>query len=78
MLFVNVPIGAALIAAAVVSLTESRAVQRPSLDLAGAVTVTGGLALLVYGIVSTDTRSWVPRQPWARCWAGPRCSPCSW
>jgi EmrB/QacA subfamily drug resistance transporter len=57
-LFVNVPIGVALIAAAVVSLAESRADVRPSLDLAGAVTVTGGLALLVYGIVSTDTRSW--------------------
>jgi EmrB/QacA subfamily drug resistance transporter len=57
-LFVNVPIGAALIAAAMVSLTESRAEQRPRLDIAGAVTVTGGLALLVYGIVSTDTRSW--------------------
>ena len=57
-LFVNVPIGAALIAAAIVSLVESRAQQRPSLDLAGAVTVTGGLALLVYGIVSTGTRSW--------------------
>ncbi len=57
-LFVNVPIGAALIAAAGVSLAESRAEQRPSLDIAGAVTVTGGLALLVYGIVSTDTRSW--------------------
>ena len=57
-LFVNVPIGAALIAAAIVSLTESRAEQRPSLDLAGAVTVTGGLGLIVYGIVSTDTRSW--------------------
>jgi EmrB/QacA subfamily drug resistance transporter len=57
-LFVNVPIGAALIAAAIVSLAESRAGARPSLDLAGAVTVTGGLALLVYGIVSTDTRSW--------------------
>ena len=57
-LFVNVPIGAALIAAALVSLTESRAGTRPSLDLGGAVTVTGGLALLVYGIVSTDTRAW--------------------
>jgi EmrB/QacA subfamily drug resistance transporter len=57
-LFVNVPVGAALIAAAIVSLAESRAEQRPSLDIAGAVTVTGGLALLVYGIVSTDTRSW--------------------
>ncbi len=57
-LFVNVPIGVVLIAAAVVSLAESRADARPSLDLAGAVTVTGGLGLLIYGIVSTDTRSW--------------------
>jgi predicted MFS family arabinose efflux permease len=53
-----VPIGAALVAAAMAALTESRAEQRPSLDIAGAVTVTGGLALLVYGIVSTDTRPW--------------------
>ncbi len=57
-LFVNVPIGAALVGAALVALTESRADHRPSLDVAGAVTVTGGLALLVYGIVSTETRSW--------------------
>jgi MFS family permease len=57
-LLVNVPIGAALIAAAMASLAESKADTRPSLDIAGAVTVTGGLALLVYGIVSTDTRSW--------------------
>jgi EmrB/QacA subfamily drug resistance transporter len=57
-LFVNVPIGAALIAAASVSLVESRAGTRPSPDLAGAVTVTGGLALLVYGIVSTDAHPW--------------------
>jgi MFS family permease len=57
-LFVNVPIGAALIAAAIVALAESRADARPGLDIAGAVTVTGGLALLVYGIVSTDSRSW--------------------
>jgi EmrB/QacA subfamily drug resistance transporter len=57
-LFVNVPIGAALMAAAALSLTESRSETRPSLDIAGAVTVTGGLALLVYGIVSTDSHSW--------------------
>jgi EmrB/QacA subfamily drug resistance transporter len=57
-LFVNVPIGAALVAAALVSLTESRAEQRPGLDVAGAITITGGLALLVYGIVSTNTRAW--------------------
>ncbi len=57
-LLVNVPIGVALIAAAMASLAESKADMRPSLDIAGAVTVTGGLALLVYGIVSTDARSW--------------------
>jgi EmrB/QacA subfamily drug resistance transporter len=56
--FVNVPIGAVLMAAAALSLTESRSETRPSLDIAGAVTVTGGLALLVYGIVSTDSHSW--------------------
>ena len=55
-LFMNVPIGAALVAAAMVSLAEFRPEQRPRLDIAGAVTVTGGLALLVYGIVSTGTR----------------------
>jgi EmrB/QacA subfamily drug resistance transporter len=57
-LFVNVPIGAVLLAAAAVSLVESRAESRSQLDIAGAITVTSGLALLVYGIVSTDTRSW--------------------
>jgi EmrB/QacA subfamily drug resistance transporter len=57
-LFVNVPIGVILMAAAIGSLTESRASERSRPDFAGAVTVTGGLALLVYGIVSTDTRSW--------------------
>jgi len=57
-LFVNVPIGAVLLAAAAVSLVESRAESRSQLDVAGAVTVTAGLALLVYGIVSTDTHAW--------------------
>jgi EmrB/QacA subfamily drug resistance transporter len=57
-LFVNVPLGAFLIAASAVALSESRGEVRPRLDVAGAVTVTGGLTLLVYGIVSTDIRSW--------------------
>jgi EmrB/QacA subfamily drug resistance transporter len=57
-LFVNVPVGAALVVAAIASLAESRTELRPSLDITGAVTVTGGLALLVYSIVSTDTRPW--------------------
>jgi EmrB/QacA subfamily drug resistance transporter len=58
-LFVNVPIGVALIVAALLSLTEStgRLASR-SLDLAGAATLTGGMAILVYGIVSTGTHPW--------------------
>lgn len=59
-LFVNVPIGIVLLIAAVRSLTESRGTLSGlrSLDLPGAITVTGGLAALVYAIVTTDTYSW--------------------
>jgi EmrB/QacA subfamily drug resistance transporter len=57
-LFVNVPIGAAAIAFTVVLLTEARRPTASKLDVAGAVTATGGLALLVYAIVSTDTHPW--------------------
>jgi EmrB/QacA subfamily drug resistance transporter len=58
-LFVNVPIGVALLAASWVALTESKLTgSRPSLDVPGALTVTVGLSALVYGIVSTDTHSW--------------------
>jgi EmrB/QacA subfamily drug resistance transporter len=48
-LFVNVPIGIVVAAAAPRVLTESP--RRPGrIDLAGAVTGTGGIALLVYGL----------------------------
>jgi EmrB/QacA subfamily drug resistance transporter len=58
-LFVNVPIGIALMVAAFTALSESKApAARRNLDLPGAITVTGGLAVLVYGIVSTDTHPW--------------------
>ena len=57
-LFVNVPIGALGIALAVTMLTEGRHPEPKKLDIAGAVTATGGLALLVYAIVSTDTHPW--------------------
>ncbi len=57
-LFVNVPIGLALLIAAAAWLTNSRAETRSPLDVPGALTVTGGLALLVYAIVGTDTRPW--------------------
>lgn len=58
-LFVNVPIGAALLGAAALALQESKGdTNRRSLDLPGALTVTAGLALLVFGIVGTDTHPW--------------------
>jgi EmrB/QacA subfamily drug resistance transporter len=58
-LFVNVPIGVVAFIAARRYLPESKAeLAHRHLDLAGAVTVTGGLVALVYAIVSTETNPW--------------------
>jgi EmrB/QacA subfamily drug resistance transporter len=58
-LFVNVPIGIVLVAAAWVALSHSEERgPRKRLDLPGAVTVTAGVTVLVYGIVSTDVHPW--------------------
>jgi EmrB/QacA subfamily drug resistance transporter len=57
-LFVNVPIGIALLAGAAWALSESRVNQAVRLDVPGAVTVTAGMALIVYGIVGTQTHPW--------------------
>jgi EmrB/QacA subfamily drug resistance transporter len=49
--FINVPVGALLIALATVFLVADRANRRAQkFDVAGATTVTGGLLLLVYGL----------------------------
>jgi EmrB/QacA subfamily drug resistance transporter len=55
-LFVNVPIGIVVALVAPYVLAESQR-QRGRFDLAGAITATGGVALLVYGLsnASTDT-----------------------
>jgi EmrB/QacA subfamily drug resistance transporter len=57
--FVNLPIG---IAAALLSLRfipNSRSEEKPATaDVAGAVTVTGGLIVLVYAIVKTQAYGW--------------------
>jgi EmrB/QacA subfamily drug resistance transporter len=57
--FVNLPIG---VAAAILSLRfvpNSRADERPeTYDAAGAVSVTGGLLVLVYAIVKAQTYGW--------------------
>lgn len=58
-LFVNIPIGIVLLAGAWVALPrDTVSARNRALDLTGAVTVTAGLAVLVYGIVSTDTYAW--------------------
>ncbi len=59
-LFVNVPIGLAAAALGPRLLLESRADadQGKSFDLPGAVTVTAGLALLVYGVVDAVNSGW--------------------
>ncbi len=57
-LLINVPIGALVLIAAALWLSESRAGARTRLDLPGAVLVTGGLATLAYGIVQTESAGW--------------------
>jgi EmrB/QacA subfamily drug resistance transporter len=58
-LFVNVPIGIAAAALAPRTLPESRAGDdTKTFDLPGAVTVTAGLALLVYAVVEAVNVGW--------------------
>jgi EmrB/QacA subfamily drug resistance transporter len=58
-LFVNVPIGIVAAALAPRTLVESRAEDGAStFDLPGAVTVTAGLALLVYAVVEAVNSGW--------------------
>ena len=61
-LFVNIPVGAAAMAAALLYLTEIKRApsdgSAPRLDIFGAVLVTAGLGVLIYAIVGTDTHAW--------------------
>ena len=58
-LFVNVPIGIAVIVVALSSLTElAHRNADTKLDVAGAVLVTAGLSVLVYAIVGTNQHPW--------------------
>jgi EmrB/QacA subfamily drug resistance transporter len=57
-LLVNVPIALAAAVAAPRILMESRHPTATSFDIPGAVSVTAGLALLVYGLVNTVDAGW--------------------
>jgi EmrB/QacA subfamily drug resistance transporter len=57
-LFVNVPIGVAAGIAAPRFVRESRTHERTSMDVLGALTVTGGLVALVYALVDANRAGW--------------------
>ncbi len=54
---INVPISVLAIAAALLLMPESRGLARP-VDLVGAVLSTGGMAALVWAIISVPERGW--------------------
>ena len=56
--FVNVPVGAIALALTPRFVRESRAERESSPDVAGAVAVTSGLALLVYAVSTAPTHRW--------------------
>ncbi len=59
---INVPIGAVLIAVALMSLAGTRTGRQESLDLTGAVTGTAGLAALIYGVMQSASHGWESAQ----------------
>jgi EmrB/QacA subfamily drug resistance transporter len=56
--FVNVPVGILAFLAALRIVPESKEASHQAYDVAGAVTVTGGLMVLVYGLVTGHTHGW--------------------
>ncbi|MGH3070859.1 MAG: MFS transporter [Gaiellaceae bacterium] len=57
--FINVPIGLAALALSPLLLRESRgSTARRTYDLGGALTITGALVLLVYGVVEAPETGW--------------------
>jgi EmrB/QacA subfamily drug resistance transporter len=63
--WVNVPIGLIGALAAPVLLTEARAPRPRRLDVAGSVTVTAGVSLLVFAFTQAEHAGWVSTQTFA-------------
>ena len=69
--FVNIPLGAGLLAAAAGCLAASpAAADRPRLDVPGAVTVTAAVGALVYGVSRTPAAGWTSAGTLAAIGAG--------
>jgi EmrB/QacA subfamily drug resistance transporter len=54
----NVPVALIGLIAALTLVPESRAPERPGLDLVGVVTSTAGLAVLTYGLIEAGRNGW--------------------
>lgn len=61
-LWVNVPIVAVVVLLAPRLLPEAKDTDHGSFDLAGAVTLTGGISLAVYALINTAQAGWVSAQ----------------
>ncbi|NJP42521.1 MFS transporter [Actinacidiphila epipremni] len=55
---VNVPVALAVVLIAPAVISESRPAVRPRLDIPGALTVTGGLLALVFGLTQAGAHGW--------------------
>jgi len=63
--FINAPIGIAALLLSARIVPESRMEGRRGVDIAGAVSVTAGVTLLVYGIVKAESYGWGSLNTWA-------------
>ncbi|MEQ8834102.1 MAG: MFS transporter [Miltoncostaeaceae bacterium] len=63
--FINAPIGLATLILSMRLVPESRMERRGGVDIAGAVSVTAGVGLLVYGIVKAETYGWGSIETWS-------------
>jgi EmrB/QacA subfamily drug resistance transporter len=68
--FINVFVAVVVLVIAPFVLNESRPNERPSLDFAGAATVTLGLLALVYGLTTAGETSWGNPLAWGSILAG--------
>ncbi len=56
--FVNVPVGVAVVLASPILLRESRVLNQRGFDVAGAVSITGSMMLLVYSMTYATEHGW--------------------
>ena len=56
--FLNIPVALFALLVAPAVLAESRPDRRPRIDLPGAITVSGGLLAIIYGITTAGQSSW--------------------